>query len=261
MINFKCVNKKREHDVDIKTIMVNGDSFALRSQEITVKMFSTAYNLPDFNVIGLHETGTGESITMATEEDGSDVSDLSESDTTEEYSSSTSMMESEASDTELNSDKMSVIACSPHRSNLPELLPVSVYRNTHHAATEPNNNPNSLQVSYNIPNLPDFGLYEGAISEIDVGSSTDWKPCSPTNLPNFTEMNQDSTPSYTNPDRLNEITAKENSVTNSEQFMPKLEAITERFESFFTLDVEKVDKKGSKSNSKRNRQTRKSTKK
>lgn len=191
--------------------------------------FSNCY-LPDFGVLGL--PGQMESPGVESEDSGD-----SSSDETEEYSSSYETTESDDSNTE----RYFGLFASNTRSPAPQTVYV---QNQHENIGKVSSNMNICEVHVfsNIPNLPAeglFGMSQDVDSETDVNLLASWTPCSFINMPNFTKLNPGDT-CYES--RCNK-SVNMHIVSVNEQYMPKLEAITERFEGLCTYDSSEMENK------------------
>lgn len=196
-------------------------------------MFFSSCYLPDFSVLGL--PGQVESPDVKSEDSGD-----SSSDETEEYSSSNETTDSDGSNTERYYGNLYSRARPPEQLNP---LPQTVREQKQPGnGGKVSSNLNVCQIFSNIPNLPAeglFGVSEDVDSETGLNFSASWTPCSFINMPNFTKLNPDDTCFES---RCNK-SVNMHKVSVNEQYMPKLDAVTERFEGLCTYDSSEMENK------------------
>ena len=218
--------------------------------------------IPDFECLGVHNDDASKDVAIVpdfgepTEEDP-DISEptnedlTSESDTTEEYSSSDDMVDStEMSNESLELDIGDVIdtesvnqplcagadintECAQYNSGIPTEIDLDNQKNLNQEHFNLFKEYGAPMFS-NLPNLPADGLFGTPFNiepvEVEEASSLlQSGTVSPANIPNVIEMHSanDSANGNNNSDKRGAV--------NNMDFLPKLEVITEHFESVFTI--------------------------
>ncbi|XP_060582460.1 uncharacterized protein LOC132738870 [Ruditapes philippinarum] len=219
-------------------------------------MATANFGIPDFEYLESHSNNSAKEDTAVAAMSESMNDDLSsESDTKEVYISSDDMVDS----TEWSIDSCEfALDGNIDTSNVEQLLDISVDIDTDNVGIDTavynvmnlDNEINEFQetssvlndyespVFSNLPNLPTAGLFgvtdnnEMPIAEATESSSAvQSETLSPTNLPNFTEMDSNTSHGTVSENKR----ANEEGPVHSRDYMPKLEVLTERFGTSFTL--------------------------